>query len=232
MKKISKILAICLAFVLVFALAACSNGAAPDPDSVKGEKVNAEAFAKAFDFSDVTNATLKRAESVKHGDEEYSSDAVIMMDGDKYYQTATITSGKNEDGTPKTETHEGYLAKEGDTYYEYEKDEEDGKWYKVASKMTEGVNASEYLKKYSATLIAAYAVLEYNEEKKAYVYSAGTDFTLPGVDSMEMEVKIVDGKVAVLKVVSGESTIIMQCYNIGSTSVSLPSAELKSEDAE
>ena len=228
MKKIGKIMGICLVLVVMFALAACgspSSNEAPDPDTAKNEKApnpdtiisekiaNAEEWRKAFDFSDVDSMSIKFGSRYvnKEIDEIIVRETVLLFDGTKRYGKMF----QSRDGIIEQED-EMYLSKEDDKFYKYT--HVDGKWVKQETTDVDGYIANDVIIDYVGE-IPDFSKSSYDEKSGEYV------FNIDNVNE-KVKAKISDGKLAYLKMLYDDGNYgYIQIYNIVSTAVIIPEVE-------
>lgn len=221
MKKFRAVLFVVLACLFAFSLVACS---ASDPAKIKGERVNAEQWVKAFDFSDVTNVTVKAYDYYKNSyDQVTQKSTVDMYDGHKTGSDLTVTS-IYENGS-RNERFRRVEAEEDGERYRYEYDEDNGTWSRYNTKgscIVYGVTVSEgYVDGFKESYAESYGEFSYDTKKKGYVRHEekedGYSTTL---------IKISDGKlVYVEETGSGaryESIFTAYFYDFDKTSVTLP----------
>ncbi|MCX4312788.1 MAG: hypothetical protein OSJ83_02845 [Clostridia bacterium] len=219
-KLLTVILAVVLTFGCVAGLIACGNDGegAPDPEKIKSEKVaDAEAWAKAFDFSEVDNATVKLNDGDSHG--------IFFIESNKIYQESTIQIEDKVNGTVETESEKAYFVKDNDgKVFAYIYNEEQDK-YEKESYGHEQFNVQSLVGEYFG-LCKDFSSFEFDEEKGAYV-SSGEE---KNDAHYEIQVKITNGKVCfmnysykfTLNSEIREGSEGFQIYNIGKTTVTLP----------
>lgn len=226
MKKTAKILALCLTFVLAFALVAC-GGNEPDAD-MKSEKIaDAQAWTAAFDYSEAKSYTIKAESTTKQGKENVASAVTVKYDNDKMYVSATIPSVDN-DGNIVTEKQEMYYQQAEGKYYIYNYDKETKKWTKTETDDfgdEYGDMIGEFASEYAGE--SGFEKMKYDDKEKGYV-------AVTEIESMKTTAifKFSGGKLVIMKVVSeitrnDETTkmeIVAKIYDVGKTSVTLPEA--------
>lgn len=189
MKKFRTAIFAVLACVLMLSLVACGG---PDPAKIKGEQVDAEQWVKAFDFSDVTNVTVRSYEYYENGDYLEKNNILTKYTADKT-STRRDAEGKTENG-PAKGTFERYTALEDGDRYFYDYDEESKTWsrrkseYDYSDRWTIDEEEMSILRE---TYMDGFEKYNYDAEAKGYVF---TEIDNMGGTVTKL-VKIVNGKV-------------------------------------
>lgn len=230
MRKFRAVIFAVLACVLMFSLVACGDGV--DPEKIKGEQVNAEQWAKAFDFDDVTNVTVKAYDYYKNSNDQVTKkNTVDMYDGHKTGSDFTVTS-IYENGSSNARFRR-IEAEENGERYRYEYDEYNGTWSRYNAKnscIVYGMTVSEsYGNGLKKSYAESYGEFSYDTEKKGYVrYEEKED----GYSSTL--VKISYGKVVYVEETGSgaryKSFFTAYFYNFGKTKVTLPTVVADGEN--
>ena len=199
-----------LALVMVFAFVACDGANDDDPANAKGEKVTAEQWESAFDFSAVTNSTYTTIGNFKDDEDEYTVTTILEYDGDKGHYKSTMQY-TDEDGVAQEYVHEYYMTQVNGKVYEYTYNEEDEKWDRVETDYGEWSYGGSFGSDF------AYEKFTYDENKKGYV----AELESYG-ESYSVLVKIIKGKVAYIEQSGEEGKTTTTITKINGTSVTLP----------
>ncbi len=132
---------------MAFSLAACGGDdkpqGAPDLDNVKSEQVTEAQWKSAFDFSQVTNVTLKNIERMTVAGVTTDEFSITKFDGDKVYEEAQWYDSEEVGGAPVKVVEKAYYSI-GETescvysYYDDNKkwSKESTTWYPQISRYT------------------------------------------------------------------------------------------------
>ncbi|MCX4313066.1 MAG: hypothetical protein OSJ83_04275 [Clostridia bacterium] len=232
MKK--KLLTVMLAVVLTLGcfagLLACNgdgDNAALDPEKVASEKVaDAEAWAKAFDYSEMTNGTIKV--TMKSSNENRTRETVsdVLIDSDKIYQDGTRTTKYAGEDAPETVVYKGYIVKDGDSCYTCDYYEDRDKFIKREFEPDYfDFTVEDFVKSHIDGIrfnsFENFSDFTYNDDKGAYIASV----EMHG-DTYGVEIKIINGKARYIKIAyNGEDeSEFMSLYicDIGETVITLP----------
>lgn len=228
MKKYSKIVALGLSCAMALSLAACGDDApkgTPDPDSIKSDKVTQAQWEAAFDFSQVTNVSLKNIERVTVGGVATEDYGIVKFDGNKVYEEAQWYEPEEEGGKPVKVVEKAYYSIGETESFEYSYDDETKTWSKEAT--TWYPQISSYTRSLEA-IADAYTSFSYDASKNGYVATEIPNFPSDEFDTFT--VKIVGGKLSVAQMdmsideggIISSMSMIFQIYDYGATSVTLP----------
>ena len=229
MKKYSKIVALGLSCAMALSLAACGGDDAPkgtpDPDSIKSDKVTQAQWEAAFDFSQVTNVSLKNIERVTIGGVATEDYGIVKFDGNKVYEETQWYNSEEEGGKPVKVVEKAYYSIGETESFEYSYDDETKTWSKEAT--TWYPQISSYTRSLEA-IADAYNSFTYDASKNGYVATEIPNF--PNDDFDTFIVKIVGGKLSVAQMdmsvneggIISSASMIFQIYDYGATSVTLP----------
>lgn len=225
MKKYSKIVALGLSCAMALSLAACGDDApkgTPNLDNIKSDKVTQAQWEAAFDFSQVTNVSLKNIERVTVGGVATEDYNIVKFDGNKVCEEAHWYEPEVEGGKPVEVVEKAYYSIGETESFEYSYDDETKTWSKEAT--TWYPQISSYTRSLEA-IADAYTSFSYDASKNGYVATEIPNF--PSDDFDTFTVKIVGGKLSVAQMdmsLDEDSTasMIFQIYDYGATSVTLP----------
>ncbi len=229
MKKYSKIVALGLSCAMAFSLAACGGDdkpqGTPDLDNVKSEQVTEAQWKSAFDFSQVTNVTLKNIERMTVAGVTTDEFSITKFDGDKVYEEAQWYDSEEVGGAPVKVVEKAYYSIGETESFEYSYDDETKTWSKEAT--TWYPQISSYTRSLEA-IADAYTSFSYDASKNGYVATEIPNF--PSDDFDTFTVKIVGGKLSVAQMdmtvedggITMTVSMIFQIYDLGKTSVTLP----------
>ncbi|MDE6474539.1 MAG: hypothetical protein K2L70_05520 [Clostridia bacterium] len=200
-----------LAIVMAVSFVACNGD--KNPANMKGEEVTAEQWVKAFDYSDVKNATINQVTTGTEDGIEFTITEVTEYDGDKIHTKKTTEYIDEEDGLQK-EVDESYVAKEGDKVYRYSYDEEEKTWSREELSYNVDLSIGNF-----DQLSDNFSKFTYDKDKNGYVGN---------LEGYNVLIKIIGGKF-----VYAEQTITnsddgmttkftLTISGVGSTSISLP----------
>ena len=206
-----------LAIVMAVSFVACNGD--KNPANMKGEEVTAEQWVKAFDYSDVKNATINQVTTGTEDGNEFTITAVTEYDGDKIHTKRTEEYIDEEDGLQK-EVDESYVAKEGDKVYRYSYDEEEKTWSREELSYNFDLSIGNF-----DQLSNNFSKFTYDKDKNGYVGN---------LEGYNVLIKIIGGKFVYAEQTitnSDDGTtakITLTISGVGSTSVTLPTV---AEDA-
>ena len=229
MKKYSKIVALGLSCAMAFSLAACGGDdkpqGTPDLDNVKSEQVTEAQWKSAFDFSQVTNVTLKNIERMTVAGVTTDEFSITKFDGDKVYEEAQWYDSEEVGGAPVKVVEKAYYSIGETESFEYSYDDDTKTWSKEATTWYPQISS------YTSSLEAianAYNSFTYDASKNGYVATEIPNFVSDEFDTFT--VKIVGGKLSVAQMdmsvneggIISSASMIFQIYDYGATSVTLP----------
>lgn len=229
MKKYSKIVALGLSCAMAFSLAACGGDdkpqGTPDLDNVKSEQVTEAQWKSAFDFSQVTNVTLKNIERMTVAGVTTDEFSITKFDGDKVYEEAQWYDSEEVGGAPVKVVEKAYYSIGETESFEYSYDDDTKTWSKEATTWYPQISS------FTSSLEAianAYNSFTYDASKNGYVATEIPNFVSDEFDTFT--VKIVGGKLSVAQMdmsvneggIISSASMIFQIYDYGTTSVTLP----------
>lgn len=210
MKKLTlTILALACALCCAFGVAACNK----DQKEESGEKMTEQQWQTSLSaFSQAKNFSLElyNADGSQYG--------FVKMDGDKYYDD-------------NLEGYERVYVKEGDNYYRYVKRNADAAWEKetITSESYQNTvndNALMYVNYGSAAISGGYSKFTYADGK----YTADSISVMGVMTITDIEITFNGNDVSKVSCTVGDPSdpseaMTIKIYNIGSTSVTVPTVE-------
>ena len=197
----------------------------PDLDNVKSEQVTEAQWKSAFDFSQVTNVTLKNIERMTVAGVTTDEFSITKFDGDKVYEEAQWYDSEEVGGAPVKVVEKAYYSIGETESFEYSYDDDTKTWSKEATTWYPQISS------FTSSLEAianAYNSFTYDASKNGYVATEIPNFVSDEFDTFT--VKIVGGKLSVAQMdmsvneggIISSASMIFQIYDLGKTSVTLP----------